>query len=131
MKLKTAKLTGLPLSWALALADGRKPSFVLSEGKLHHIQSELIGGGGWESSYDYSNPRICMGLIEKQKINVKHICHLATKRAVLASWGSLVADNGYMQEFGSTPAEAVARCVVAMRLGDEVEVPDELVGVQS
>lgn len=29
---------------------------------------------------------------------------------------------------GKTLAEAVARCVVQMRLGDEVDVPDELCG---
>jgi hypothetical protein len=120
MKIKTAELTGNPLSWALAKAVGKIPYFI---GAIH------VEGGG---EFGYTDPATCMGLIERRNLDVNHRDPLRLGESVLVSWGD---PNdfayGYWFARGKTLAEAVARCVVQMRLGDEVEVPDELCGVKS
>ena len=125
MEIKTAELTGKPLSWVLAKALNKRPALSFER---EVVVSEIVG---WQL-FDYADPATCMGLIDLHKIDINHRDPLRLDRSVLASWGD---PNdfayGYFSARGKTLAEAVARCVVAMRLGDEVEIPDELCGVQS
>ena len=126
MKIKTAELTGLALDWALAVAMGLGPDigrhcyarYVQYTDHKHNIVRAL----------SHTDPAMCMRFIEGEKINIKHMRHSTDNRAVLACWGSVYEESGYVQTFGSNTPEAVARCVVQMRLGDVVEIPDELVG---
>jgi len=118
MKIKTAELTGKALDWALAKALKKTPALNF---KRDVCVSEIMG---WQP-FSHTDPATCLGLIERHMIDVTYEprhkdCPMWVAR--MPRWGL---------NYGSTPAEAVARCVVQMQLGDEVEVPSELVGEKS
>lgn len=110
MKLLTASLTGKALDWALADALELKPKVMqwLNGGVL--VQQACGGWLGFEGSADSI---LCLNLCLDHKLIVDYEFPSARTQTSKVF-------------VGDTPEQAIARCVVAMRLGDEVEVPDEL-----
>ena len=122
MKIKTSELTGVALDWAVAkcLACDLAGSFL--DGVIahpdyakYHPSSDWAQGGP---------------IIEREKINVTL---LDDSEPVI--WAACYADPfgsrrragiSLYGKTGSTPLIAAMRCFVASRLGDEVDVPDEL-----
>lgn len=117
MIVKTAEATGLALDCGLAEALGY---------------------------YDAKKWRTTIWA-KKSEVDSHPICHINEFQNLLVSSCqqlSNLQENRWMAQcynyktlqvdfaIGSTPAEAVARCVISMKLGDEFEVPDEL-GAQS
>ena len=103
MKIKTSELTGAQLDWAVSKAIGEyKPVEVPS------YSTDWAQGGP---------------IIEREKIDVfwqsitgSFVGSAARGRKV--GWRHL--------QYGPTPLIAAMRCYVASKLGDEVEVPEEL-----
>ena len=125
MQIKTAELTGKPLSWALAKALDKRPALSFER---EVVVSEIVG---WRL-FDYADPATCMGLMacEYGKVwKAEAIPRTTTPTVSVMGFAEIGAD--VTRAYGQTLAEAVARCVVAMRIGDVVEIPDELCGVQS
>ena len=119
MKLKTSELTGAALDWAVAKCEGMVPNtpFIASNKEYTFKPSTDWAQGG--------------PIIEREGIALDCLrtCF------VIDSWGAtseMVREGDYYSpviEFtGSTPLLAAMRCYVASKLGDEVEVPDELQG---
>ena len=126
MKIKTAELKGRALDWALAKALGRTVEVCF--GGVVGVQDE---SGSWQAFAVHTDPALCLGLMSKISIMQQATdgsWRVATSKGVIIE--GCVSTRHY-ELYGKTLAEAVARCVVQMRLGDEVEVPDELVGVRS
>lgn len=98
MKTKTSELIDVPLNWAVN-------------------QIEKCCDDPWtplfSTNWSQGGP-----IIEREGINIG--CHLDG-----AEW---VARNywGEYESIGPTPLIAAMRCFVASRLGDEVEIPEEL-----
>lgn len=131
MKTKTSSLTGVALDWAVAKCvgipaedvylSGRKPYRSLfrktrdEDGNLTgSIQTgpELLFSRKWESG----GP-----VIEREKIEI------GFDGAEGGVWSAVIQRVGIESyEIGSTPLIAAMRCYVASKLGDEIEVPDEL-----
>lgn len=131
MKLKTEELTGLALDWALAVALGYAQINT-------HVSSKVFATmpDGGRKQVDHTDPATCMGLIKKYRANINHIDPTNPAPQIEVSiWYALTGDAApdfdCQWVIGDTVEQAVARCVVQIRLGDEVEVPDELCGVQS
>jgi hypothetical protein len=117
MKIKTSELTGAALDWAVAKCEGvslgsfkaavawmkrREPSD--DELEAHH-------------AYQYSTSWHAGGpIIEREKIELRHDGR--------SSWCAWIASTGAVH--GPTPLIAAMRCRVASKLGDEVDVPEEL-----
>lgn len=123
MIVKTHLLKGFALDWALAKALGAKKIIYSYKGVWVEDEGFKVGDDsrGW---IHHTDPAVCLELTEQYKIDV--------------TWGTsgkaFVQMSGSDQDQwcgGKTLAEAVARCVVAMRLGDEVDVPGELCGEQA
>ena len=120
MKIKTAEATKLQLDWGLALARGYTQLTLQVAGKVYGTAPD-----GGREQVNYTDPAVCMGLIERHGI-------ASTRKTFSLGyfWECKVLDVGseshYIVAHGCTPAEAVARCVISMRLGDEFECPDEL-----
>lgn len=116
MKLLTANLTGKALDWALAKAMNADKvwidhGYVDVNARFHlHVYEP----------FNHTDPALCLVLIKSHIYQITH---------THGGW-EVFSDAGNRQ-FGDTIEQAVARCVVAMRLGDEVEVPDELCGEQA
>ena len=106
--MKTSELTGAALDWAVAKAEGRTDVRVDDDG-------ELVG----QDEFDYSTDWAQGGpIIEREKIAVWH-------RGDEWPWRAQQSDTSHLKG-GPTPLIAAMRCYVASKLGDEVEIPEEL-----
>ena len=98
------------------------------------FEREVVVSGimGWRL-FDHADPATCMGLIKEHRATIDQ-AEYAPKVEVII-WYALTDDDDpdfdSVSAIGDTVEQAVARCVVQMRLGDVVEIPDELCGVQS
>ena len=103
MKLKTNELTGAALDWAVAQAEG-----------LDYFYPEI-----GPSQPDYSTDWAHGGpLIEREKIEL----FIRDEK-----WFAYSSNSTPEDFYGETPLIAAMRCYVASVLGDEVDVPEELV----
>lgn len=97
--IKVAEATELQLDWLVARIEG----------------DELPKDGG--KGLDYSTDWACGGpLIEREDISIYRMT---------SDWSAVYNPSGATQD-GPTPLIAAMRCFVTSRLGEEVEVPDEL-----
>jgi hypothetical protein len=111
MKVKTSELQGAALDWAVAKCEGWVAgtndddlvSFVLesSSDEMHFWPSTDWAQGG--------------PIIEREQIAL-----------YLGGDDEWMADDGWKRATGPTPLVAAMRGYVAMKLGDEVEIPEEL-----
>lgn len=124
MKVQTKDLIGIALDWAVAQAEGNvRLQYDSREGLV--INNIL----GW-IAYRPSVAWIQGGpIIEREAIDL-----FTEKHAYPESWCASVAQyqNGQrlvgwrLHKYGPTPLVAAMRCFVASKLGDEVEIPEEL-----
>ena len=99
--MKTNELTGAALDWAVAQCEGFS-----------------VRNGFDDNCPEYSTDWTQGGpIIEREEI-----CMLAPVRGL---WRSI---NMGRTQYGPTPLIAAMRCYVASKLGDEVDVPEELLG---
>ena len=108
MKIKTAELTGTALDWAVAKCEGF--SLMDTEGYQYHEtdgRSVFLPSTNWAQG----GP-----IIEREKITISD---------ALDEW--VAGSKGRLTYFGPTPLSAAMRCYVASKLGDEVDIPAELV----
>lgn len=122
--IKTAELTGKALDWALNHALMLEHGFV----------PEIAGALGEPSEmYNHTDPALCLWLMKEYRANIDQAEHAPKVQVTI--WyeiaDSYSSDFDAVSAIGDTVEQAAARCVVAMRLGGEVSVPDELVGERS
>ena len=128
-EMKTSELTGAALDWAVAKCEfvvGRikMPAFAELEKVriiIYNQDNTPEAGGVWFSpSTDWAQGG---PIIERKKIN------LAMERENL--WVAQIFAEPYYRRVVYTassdnPLAAAMRCFVASKLGDEVEIPEEL-----
>lgn len=120
MKVKTSELQGPALDWAVAKCEGYTDYCPETE-KMLPPRKEY----GWVSlcEYHYSSDWAQGGpIVERERID------LSWAFSSPHDWSAWPKNDGTRRTDGPTPLIAAMRCFVASRLGDEVEVPDELVG---
>lgn len=124
-KIKVSEAIGAVLDYMVAKANNYTISYdgigywIVGPGLCKLIGPQWNSGGrnyGWSPS---TNGNDAVPIIEREKIDI--------------FWdnGSMwdaSTQNGRFVESGETPLIAAMRCHVASKLGDEVEVPDELIG---
>ena len=120
MKLLTANLTSNALDWALNYALMLENGFV----------PEIAGAAGAPSElYSHTDPAVCLWLIKEYRASIDHE---HDPKVQVTIWYEITDSDGSdfdaVSALGDTLEQAVARCVVQMRLGDEVDVPEELAG---
>lgn len=101
MKIKTNELTGAALDWAVAKCEG-------CVGK-----NQLLGAWYAPSTHWAQGGPI----IERERI---------TLDSDLTTWCASSDSNESAMCYGPAPLIAAMRCYVASKLGDEVEIPEEL-----
>jgi hypothetical protein len=118
MKIKTNELNGAALDWAVALIEFPAPGYedddrlvyVLGDDEFHFTPSTNWSQGG--------------PIIERESIGLIET-EVGSGEWEACKW--LSADKHIpLIKSGPTPLIAAMRCYVASRLGDEVNVPDEL-----
>ena len=121
MKIKTADLIGPALDWAVAQC----------EDKVHGYKHQLVDDCRDVIPYTPSTDWAIGGpLIERERLCVgcKHqqdpdYCPILDPNTL---YWARTTSGGYLS-YGPTHLIAAMRCLVASRLGDEVDVPDELI----
>ena len=128
MLIKTNELIGTALDWAVELAKGTHWSgngyfvFKNPDGTTRIFERKPE----WRYSTDWSQAG---PIIEREGIATAHFNYGdgQTKewRAEILDGGGYFASIEFTHT-GPTPLIAAMRCFVASKLGDEVEIPDEL-----
>jgi hypothetical protein len=135
MKIKTQDLTGPALDWAVAKASGRLGAWRRDESRPgtsildidfdeHGELCEYVPGSRrdpykpWRPSTDWSQGG---PIIERERINLMFCAGFwrATK-------DDRPTSGERAEEDGPTVLIAAMRCFVASKLGDEIEIPEEL-----
>lgn len=127
MKIKISKTTERQLNWLVSVCQGATDL----KRNTHRFDNEWVvtfpcdGGIPGFSEYldnlDYSTDWSMSGeIIEREKIAVEYTS--------AGSWHAAIEwlDEPSHTEIGPTALIAAMRCFVASRLGDEVDVPEEL-----
>ena len=120
MKIKTNELEGAALDWAVAVATGYEDHvYTDGGGELRHG----VLAYRWAPSSDWSQggPLIADGVYMLCRQNPLSPIPFETE-------GWIAAHEGLPFLFdGPTPLIAACRAIVAAKLGDEIDVPEELV----
>lgn len=124
MNIKTSELTGAALDWAVAEAEGRKPSSykgtVRATAHPHFPDSPPMFGPELNYSTDWAQGG---PIIERERICINAFLNCS-------DWNACSYNDDKVRQFlhkGPTPLIAAMRCYVASKLGNKVEIPDELV----
>lgn len=115
MKIKTSDLTGIALNWVVSKCEGDMPQYKEPEWTQKFLR--LQGSLSYSTNWLLGGP-----IIEREFIDIFHQNN-GYAGAILMS----THNNPHpTPSFATTPLIAVMRCYVASKLGDAVEVPDEL-----
>jgi hypothetical protein len=108
--MKTSELTGAALDWAVAKAEGYTGVALESRtGEWYTPSSDWAQGGP---------------IIEREEITI--ICWTNPGQWGARLWPELTGRESIVLQRGPTPLIAAMRCYVASKLGDTVDIPEEL-----
>ena len=119
MKNKTSEFTGAALDWAVAKCEGRPHSYAVTDVKGQPPLTAVA----FTPSTDWG---IGGPIIEREGIEWQWLPRSNQYGARKPSLGGM---NRTFWMDGPTILVAAMRCYVASRLGDEVDVPDQLLEV--
>lgn len=142
--MKTNELTGAALDWAVSVAEGDKV-FRPRLGRPNDWDKEAYLKDGSDDRWcvRVQNPTLAYfvdwqyrpssswmeggPIIEREEIGIKRNAPCSAGREWEASPSITAKGAGGKYGYGPTPLIAAMRCFVASKLGDEVEVPKELI----
>ncbi len=105
--MKTSELSGAALDWAVCKAGGTT--------HIELVWETVRGKWSPSSNWMQGGP-----IIEREKIATRFDFEEQEWQATIA------AEDEWVYGWGTTPLVAAMRCYVASKLGDEVEIPEEL-----
>jgi hypothetical protein len=115
--MKTSELTGAALDWAVAKCEGRSEPEVVNN---FSVAWYTWGNTHYSTDWAQGGP-----IIEREGISLA--CRPKDARGL---WCAVLGPNRFLspdhEGSGPTPLIAAMRCYVASKLGDEVEIPEEL-----
>lgn len=117
MRIKTSDLSGMALDWAVASAQGYEIVLDLdgswdTRTISHQHYSKKLKFNNYRPSESWAQGGL---IIEREGIAL-----------FLNGKDEWAATDGIKNAVGDAPLIAAMRCYVASKLGDEVEIPDEL-----
>jgi hypothetical protein len=122
MKIKVSEAKDQVLDYLVAKCEGR--GFVFGEtdytdGRTYQRGTAQATGPHYSTNWAQGGP-----IIEREKISIMEECNGTWMGSI---GGCTDLDMPLWQEHATTPLIAAMRCYVASKLGDDVEVPEELV----
>lgn len=109
--MKTSELTGAALDWAVAKCEGY---FDIDMASVRDGVVNVFYFPAWQPSTDWSQGG---PIIEREMLE------LVPQSSAL--WDAMYR-NQHIPNDGPTPLIAAMRCYVASKMGDEIELPEEL-----
>ena len=114
MKIKTKDLTGAALDWAVAKCEN-------SDTSIEHFIAMHSHYAYDHGTFDYSTNWAQGGpIIERERISIRQWTNVPLVHAYMPQ------DNAPWLSDGTSPLIAAMRCYCSFKLGDEVDVPEEL-----
>jgi hypothetical protein len=126
MRIKTNELSGAALDWAVAKCEGRQEPEV--------VNNFAVAWYTWPNTH-YSTYWAQGGpIIEREDISFrkyhrpdseahgKYYARVCRESGTLVGWHKTTG----FQQTGPTPLIAAMRCYVASKLGDDIDIPEEL-----
>lgn len=113
--IKTSELQGDALDWAVAKAKGYA-DFVLAAKRF--LEMHETGHYNYSTDWAQGGP-----IIEREEISLQ--CWSGDWKSE-KPFSKCEGHLEWLEFWGSSPLIAAMRCYVASKLGDEVEVPEEL-----
>ena len=114
--MKTAELTGAALDWAVAKCGAGEPVGSFLDGAVPHPDyNKFYPSTDWaQGGPIIEREKVCVAWLSKQDLGMEaeHYC--------------VAHIDGIYCYYGQTPLIAAMRCYVASKLGDDVDVPEEL-----
>ena len=132
MKVKTADLIGPALDWAVAQCEGLNPNSDPKVRRQYVGYSGFAEAAGFGYAIKHYSTDWSQGgaIIERESVELlkgNPILFVdGTREDLWIAKHQSVADRRPNGVHGPTPLIAAMRCFVASRLGDEVDVPEEL-----
>ena len=129
-KVNTSELIGPALDWAQAKCEGHDIDSLMGGAVWYWLRCSLTGDLEVVEIFKPSTEWAQGGpIIEREKlcIGFQHQLdnmYVPTIDPDVICWARTTA-GGYLK-YGPTPLIAAMRCYVASKLGDEVEIPEEL-----
>ena len=120
MKMKTAELTGVALNWAVAMCEGWKYT-TARDNTGQYPWLIKVGRDINPKQYRPSSNWMQGGkIIEREGISI-----LSTESG---EWCATIGELYYEDDNPRSPTPLIAamRCYVASKMGDEVEIPEEV-----
>ena len=121
MKIKTSELIDEKLDWAVAKCEGADEETL--DALTFKYTAHASGGWCFSTNWSQGGP-----IIERECIctYASGACSVAPKNPDY--WVAEILDTSEMiTQYGPTPLIAAMRAYVASKLGDEVEIPEELI----
>lgn len=131
MKIKTSELAGPALDWAVAKCEGEAPEILINNTvnesvagiRRYHITIVSAVHETWQATYSPSTNWAQGGpIIEREDIHWGMSHTTGHSKIYIVS----IFRNYERPMVGPTPLIAAMRCYCYAKLGDEVEIPDEL-----
>ena len=125
MKIKTSDLAGKPLNWAVAKCEGMNIDLI---GIKDDDDPNKFWHNANNQAYQFSTCWAFGGpIIEREKLEISP-CYWNSDgwHWVAYVLGPCNLEDNFEYR-GPTPLIAAMRCYVASKIGDEVEIPDEIV----
>lgn len=132
MKIKTADLTGPALDWAVAKVQGYAEVKIFGrtrpsdrgwvEVRFNPEPKAVTARFDPSENWSQGGP-----IIEQEELGLKRNAPCSQGREWEASPSITAKGAGGKWGYGPTPLIAAMRCFVASHLGDEIEIPEELV----
>lgn len=127
--MKTSELTGRSLDWAVAMCEGAVTELVF-DGITHGFKIDgtlkVLSKGwasmSWHPSSDWSQAG---PIIEREKIGTTRVDNNPDIWAAHITDPWRTSSNVYSR-LGPTPLVAAMRCYCCSKLGEEVEIPENL-----
>ena len=120
MKVKTSDLIGPALDWAVAKCEKQTPSKTTGEPFLYEHRvylQDFCPSTYWV----FGGP-----IIERENITLRTNARIKGHWIAFIDFGSSYC-NVSARQSAPTPLIAAMRCYVVYKLGDEVEIPDDLI----
>jgi hypothetical protein len=130
--MKTSELIGKPLAFAVAKCEDVSVALYGDMLRLNMYEGTPVFGPEYRPDLDWS---IAGPLIERERINVCEFTECGRTESgsdilIHRGWRCYKTPSAYWRSvpnsYGPTPLVAAMRCYVASKLGDEVEIPEEL-----
>ena len=122
--MKTSDLTGAALNWAVAKCEFPEPDLAPITWLCYITEGVCDRGWVFKPSADWAQAG---PIIEREGVGLMKT-EMGSGEWEACKW---IDPDKHMPliECGPTPLIAAMRCYVASRLGDEVDIPEELTGV--